>query len=303
MKRSAIAVAALAMVLAACGEASGPASPDATPERLTDPSVTATSTTASSRGTERPPDLRVEAGTTVLSLHPYSYCWTVEQKGVCADGIPQEPLPAVTLNGDSELTVEFPLDWQLTASLSSAGRPCDGVMVIDADPHGSPLGPIGPAGTYRVDVFGRGDGGDAGWAFELVSSEDRPAPSPFWQVFWSPGVGELEADAPFSASVGNITSPPTGVSATALVTASNGASAEFDLSIGDVGGCPTSTIGLDGPADFTARVVALGPAPFSAILTVTMERQTFTSTPLRWPDDFPANSNESTRVPVNASSG
>jgi len=247
-------------------------------------------------GLERPPDLRVTGDRTELLLSPYSYCWFVEGEGVCADGGPQEPLPTMTLDDTSELSVWLPLDWQLWATLLAGGEYCNGAMVIDADAQGSPLETLGPAGIYRVEVFGRGQNGDGAWAFELVTSKDRSSPPPYVQAFWFPSDRDLEADTPFYALVGNILAQPTEVSATVVVEASNGESEVFVLSVGDDGGCWASNIGLEGPAQFTARVLGLGPPPYAAILTVTIDGRTITGTPLLWPDDFPANSNESRRL-------
>jgi len=302
MGKTAVAFASVALMVAACSGETGPVGGGGSGEALeesTGTSVPPTTMSESPSGLERPPDLRVTGDGTELLLSPYSYCWFVEGQGVCADGVPQEPLPTMTLDDTSELSVQFPLDWQLWATLLTGGEYCSGAMVIDADPQGSPLETLGPVDTYRVEVFGRGQNGDAAWAFELVTSKDRSSPPPYLQAFWFPSDRDLEADTPFYALVGNIHAQPTEVSATAVIEASNGESEEFVLSVGDGGGCWASNIGLEGPAQFTARVLDLGPPPYAAILTVTIDEQTITGTPLLWPDGFPANSNESRRVAAN----
>jgi len=299
MGKTTVAFVAVALMFAACGGDTGPVGGSSSGEAIEESMGTSappTTLSGSPSGLERPPDLRVRADGIELLLSPYSYCWFVEGQGVCADGVPQEPLPTLTLDDSSELSVWFPLDWQLWATLLAGGEYCNGAMVIDADPQGSPLETLGPAGTYRVEVFGRGQHGDAAWAFKLVTSKDRSSPPPYVQVFWFPSDRDLEADTPFYAQVGNILAQPTEVSATVVVEASNGESEEFVLSVIDDGGCWASNIGLEGPAQFTAQVLGLGPPPYAAILTVTIDGRTITGTPLLWPDDFPANSNESRRV-------
>jgi hypothetical protein len=299
MKRKAI-VAAMVLLVAACGGEAELGSSGEVSEERAETAAPSTTMSESERGLERPPDLRVTGGATDLVIAPHSYCWTVDGQGVCADGAPQEPLPTVTLEDTSQLNLGFGLDWQLAVTLLAGGEWCNGAMVIDADPQGSPLESLGPAGTYRVEVFGRGDGGDAAWAFELVTRTDRPFPSPFVQVLWFPSDRELEADAAFYALVGNIPVPPAEIAATATVTASNGESVELQLSVGDNRGCWSSSIGFEGAPQFTAQVLELGPPPYAAVVTVAIDGSTITGTPVRWPDDFPANSNESSRVAANA---
>lgn len=296
-------VVAVAALIAACGDAANQTATEAGSGVRTETSAPSTTTAASQNELPGPPDLQVHADGTTVALLPYGYCWVTNGDWRCADGAPQEPLPTVTLDPDSELSVTFPLDWHLTVQLFTDGEYCNGVMVTDADPQGSPLESLGPAGTYRVEVFGRGEGGDAAWAFELVTTEDQPSPAPFWQVFWFPSERDLDIDAPFGASVGNIAIRPTQVSATAVATASDGASAEFGLSVGDDGGCWASSIGLESDTDFTAQVIDLGPPPYSVTVTITVDGQTITGNPVRWPDDFPANSNESSRTATSASTG
>jgi hypothetical protein len=202
------------------------------------------------------------------------------------------------VSADNQLTMAFPIDWQLTATLLPDGEYCNGEKVVTVDTGGTPLGALGPAGTYRVDVFGRGEGGDGAWAFELIVDEPLPAPEPYWQAFWYPGAGSLDEAARFSAQVGNVPTRPSEVSGSVSVEASDGASQNFELILGDDGGCWSSTLGFDGASDFAERVIELGPSPYSISLTVTIDGDTINGDPLNWPGDFPENSNESTRAPA-----
>lgn len=296
---------AVVLILAACGDETVHAGSLGSGESIGVPASPTTLPESPGR-LEGPPDLRITAGDTQMSIAPYSYCWSLNGQngqGVCADGAPREPLPTVTLDETSQLGLWFPLDWQLWATLFAGGQFCDGAVVIEVDPQGSSLESLGPADTYRVEVSGRGQEGDAAWAFELVTRNNRPSPPPFVAASWFPSGRDLEADAPFSAEVGNILAKPTEVSATVAVAASNGESTEFVLSIGDDGGCWGSSIDVLAPAQFTAQVLASGPPPFKAILTVTVDGRTIVGEPIRWPADYPANSNESRRVAANVMPG
>jgi hypothetical protein len=297
VKRLALAVVAVTLLAAACGDGAAPLGPDAAAQGRGRSSTSTTDTES-----DRPPDLRVATGDTEAVLSPYSYCWFTEGQGLCADGIPEDPLPTIIVSGGSALDLEFPLDWQLTATLSNGGDQCDGLMVATTNPAGALLEQLGPAGTYRVDVFGRGIGGDAAWAFQLVTKEDHPSLPAFWQAFWSPGESELDATAPFSASVQNIATQPIEVSASAVASAATGAMRAFDLSVIYDDSCWGSRLDLAGPDDFTAQVIELGPAPYEVIITVTIDGMTITTSPVRWPDDFPAGSNESGPLSANSSS-
>lgn len=244
----------------------------------------------------RPPDLVVVSGSEVLQLAPYGYCWSSgpeeNRQVTCADGVPPEPLPIIAL-ADTGVSTEFPLPWSLEAQLLPGGEYCNGGLRVVVDSDGGLGNDLGPAGTYRVEVFGRGEEGDAAWAFELVSTQDRQLPLAYAQVLWYPSDRDLESDAMLNVLIGNVAGPPTNSDASVLVTASNGASQQFDLSATDIGSCWESVVGFDADPAFTADTLQLGSAPYELTVTAVIDGSTITSDPVHWPDDFPANSNES----------
>lgn len=249
--------------------------------------------------TGRPPDLIVTAGEDRIALSPFGYCWSSAGQTVCADGAPPDPLPALIVDVGESLNVEFPLDWNLQGSLFTGEGYCDGSSIVDIALTESPITGIGPAGTYRVEIFGSGAEGDGAWAFELTTTEDQSEPLPFAQVLWYPSDRDLEEDASFGAHLGNLNTKPEEVSAVATVTSADGESEEFELQ-GDVDeNCWGSLVGLTGPDDLTARVLEMGSAPYDVTITFNVDETLITSQPFTWPDDFPANSNESTRKTVN----
>lgn len=248
---------------------------------------------------DRPPDFVIVAGDTELTVAASSYCWSrgadAERRVVCADGVPADPLPRITLGESDDLGVRFPLAWDLEAALLPAGDPDNGRLVVTVEPDGSPIERLGPAGRYRVELVGRGDRGSAAGTFELITTTDRGMPPPFAQVLWYPSDRVLEADARFFALIGNLAAAPGDGIASVTVTAANGASQQYALSPADPGGDSGSTVELEAAPGFTAGIIALGPPPYEATITVAFDGLNVTSDPVRWPDDFPTNSNESPR--------
>jgi hypothetical protein len=284
--------AALALVTAACG---GNVGGDTT-ETLQSGTTSTGPTTTSVPAEIRPPDLIVIAGSDEVALIPYSYCWHQDTDYVCADGEPADS-PALTLEDGDQLSLVFPVDWHLQGSLVPEDGPCDGTLEVDVLSDGTPITAIGPAGSYRFDVFGQGEGGEGAWSFGLTVVGDRPEPPMFLQTSWYPGGGDLDPDATFSAGLGNLSQIPAEISAQAVVTASNGASQVFDLAASTNDDCWTSTVSLGAPADFSGAVIDLGPQPFEVSVTVDVDGVSLMAETLTWPNDYPAYSSES-RSPV-----
>lgn len=285
MRISLVAVFLIALLVAGCGAGSGSVGSSDPAEEV-----------------GRPPDLMLAAGEDKLELSPFAYCWSSAGQTVCADGAPPDPLPVLTVNSGESLTVNFPLDWTLQGTLYVGEGYCDGSSIVDIDLDGAALEELGPAGTYRVEVFGRGEEGDGAWAFELTTTEDRSGPPPFVQVLWYPSDRDLDEGASFGAQLGNLTTKPKEVSAVVTVTSADGGSKEFELQ-GDVDdNCWGSTVGFAGPDNLTAQVLELGSAPYDVGVSFNIDETLFTSPTFTWPDDFPSNSNESSRKTVDPAS-
>jgi hypothetical protein len=283
----------IALLVAACEGGSGSGDGRATPGQ--------DRPSNSLGGLERPPDLVVTAGDEQLVLGPFTYCWSVGDRGVCADGAPPDPLPSLTLESGSDLIVDFPLRWEIQATLLPDGDHCEGV-VVDVDPIAPSVDTLGPAGMYLVEVFGRGEQGDAAWSFELITTEDRPGPPGYMQAFWFPSERALEATAPFGAQLGNLTEKPNNAAAVATVIASDGNSEDFTMTTDIAGDCWGSAISLQGPEDFTNSVLGLGPPPYEVVVKVTLDDRDVVGQAITWPGDYPSNSNESRRVPLQSAS-
>lgn len=295
MTRTRVALAALMVTVAACGGGPGFV---ATTQSVASSTTERPSTTFRVGEIGQPPDLVVAAGDHELVLSPWAYCWFSEGQGVCADGAPPEPLSSLTLESSAALSARFPLAWQLQATLFSGGGFCDGGQTLILDPNGAPVDGLRLAGTYEVEVFGRGEQGDAAFSFELITMDDRATPPLFVQSYWFPGSGEPDPDTTFSAQLGNLTEQPTEVTATATVTAADGSAQEFELSRVDDSDCWASAIALQGPAEMSSQVLELGLPPYDIVLETTVDGQPIVSEPIRWPDDYPSNGNEPSRISV-----
>jgi hypothetical protein len=267
------------MVVAACAASS-------------EPSVETTATTSGPTTTTSemtPPDLVVTSDDSELLLMPFSYCWSEAGQGICVDGTPPDPLPALSLGSGDELGFHFPLDWHLQGSLFPSEENC-AVMEVDILSDGTPVENLGPAGVYRMDIFGQGQDGDGAWSFQLSTDTDRPRPGMFVHTSWYPGEGDLDPDAPFTAMVGNLVTPPELVTAEVGVSISGRSAETFPL-VYTPSGC--STIDLEAPASFTSDVIDIGDPPYEMTINLEIDGDAYTSETLRWPNDYPTYSSDS----------
>jgi hypothetical protein len=266
-------------VLAACAANTEPSVPT--------PATTSTPATTISEMT--PPDLVVTSDDSELLMTPFTYCWSEAGQGICVDGTPPDPLPALSLGSGDHLGFHFPLDWHLQGSLLPGEGQCE-VMEVDILSDGTPVENLGPAGTYRMEIFGQGQDGDGAWSFQLATDTDRPRPGLFAHTSWYPGEGDLDPGAPFTAVVGNLVTPPEVVTAEVEVLASGGSAETFPLAY-TPSGC--STIDLEAPAGFTSDVIDIGDPPYEVTIDLEVDGETYTSETLRWPNDYPAYSSDS----------
>lgn len=285
------------VMLSACGAGSVGGDPDLSTTSTEALATTTPSTTSS----DRPPDLRVVAPSgSELVLAPFGYCWFEDGQGVCADGVPPDPLPSIALGEVGGLSLFFPLEWSMEVTVLPSDDQCEGVWSLEAEPDGTPIEALGEAGTLRLDVFARGEQGDAAWSFEVVSSSDRPVPPPYAQAYWQPSGDALREGVSLSIVIGNLAPRSESVTGSVTVTAQNGATHEFPLSPTIDPDCPGSTVLLEGPGGFTGDVLALGPEPYDLAITVELDGHVVAADPLRWPDGFPPDSNQSERLAVSA---
>lgn len=157
--RNAVLVAVVGMLLAGCGSFSA-----AVPGNAPSPAPTPTLTVR--HGDKEAPSFRpkpfiVRYAHTQLELEPYTYCWSGDSSGGCADGVDEDP-PAI--GSPKEIFVFVPTREfsQLVVTLEVLD---DGAADHAVEADSRSLGgrwwqvvpPRVPAGTYRVSLFASDD--------------------------------------------------------------------------------------------------------------------------------------------------
>lgn len=216
---------------------------------------------------ERPPPVKVRAGTTEFDLAAWTWCY----RSTCADGAPPANPPDV---GDAaEVEVSFPLDgWTFDAEFTPAGVPCPRRHSVATEQLSGVthlVRPAGPADTYDVTLFGRG-GGDLFVTFRWTTASDGPMPIPGARLaILADHDGEVDSYG-VELELANLASTPESAAAEVTVTAADGNALTFDASRAE--GCwPEGTVYWDGPAESGLEAAQLGPAPFTYEVVVTLD--------------------------------
>ncbi|WP_129664894.1 hypothetical protein [Phytoactinopolyspora endophytica] len=279
------------LLLAACGDTSSSDGDDVAPAD----SVTVSEMESPVEEQERlesgddleyPPDVIVRGGGETLELTPYVFCWS----SGCVDGAPPDPLP--DLGEQSDVTVEFPAeDWEFSASFRRAGDACARTQSIELERTSATtfrLRAAGVAGTYDVDLFGRGDGGDVAVQFRWTTTVAGELPEPEALIaVLADNDGTVDSYG-VELSVVNLGDTPDRAEATVTVTAADGASLSFEPT--PVGtedeGCEAveGLLVWNGPEDKGLEAAALGEPPFMYTVELELDgvRHEATAT---WPDE------------------
>lgn len=292
---AAVAVAAL-LGVAGCGAdepvpvAAGPGTTaGATTTTTTAAAAPVPSTTPTSRPIaeadpgstlEPPPPVTVRSAGAAFTLEPWTYCYG----NGCADGIPPADPPDV--GRTDEVVVSFPLPgWSFSATFSPTGVECPRhheVPLVAADDGTFTVTPAGPAGTYDVTLFGRGDG-DLFVTFRWTTTEDGPMPEPEARLAVIADHDGRPDSYGVELMLSNLAETPADASATVTVTAADGDALTFDATLAE--GClAEGTVFWDGPDDEGLAAVGLGPPPFTYEVEVVLDGSRHTAT-ATWPDD------------------
>ena len=251
----------------------------------------------------RPPNLVVTSGEERLELEPWTYCWTSGTNGVCADGMPPDPLPSFE-SPVTELVIEYPLDWGMLATFYPEGSEyCDGQTVIQVVPGGETLAPPVATGGHFVEIFAQGDGGDAIWSFTFETTADNDRPPPHAEVYWYQDVDETDPGVSMEVNVANVAQQPDQVAMEAVVTDATGATSEFafDTETGLDSSCWSG--GIHGRADPGTTGIPGDAAPYDIEITFETDGEVWVVEPVRWPEDFIDGGNTSEWLPVEPSEG
>lgn len=278
MRRSVIGAAVL-LAAAACGgdevtTVTGDEPPDV--EERRDPGT----------DVEGPPDVIVRGGGTKVELQPYTFCWG----DVCADGTEPDPPPDV--GSPAELEVEFPEpDWGFSARFKRAGDLCARSQVAELEalsPTTHRLVPHGAAGSYDVNLSGRGASGDLFALFRWTTRVDGPLPEPeAWLSVLADHDG-LVYHSGVELRVTNLASSPDQATAHVTVTSAGGEQLTFEptQSSGVPEGCDAieGSLSWRSPEADGERAPALGEPPFDYTVDLELDGRSYVGT-ATWPDD------------------
>lgn len=229
-----------------------------------------------------PPSVAVGGEGDAVELQPWTWCWT----NGCVDGIPPED--PTDLGSAQELVVGFPADgWDFEAVFRPAGQPCGRAQTVPLEQAAAGeyrVLPAGPAGTYDVDLLGRGPQGDVVVTVQWTTVTDGPLPSP------SASLAVLAEDDGTVESYGvelvldDLAATPERAEADITVTSSSGRSATLEPTRSG-GECQEEGwVSFTGPAEQGQQATALGTAPFTYDVDLLLDGQRHTGT-ATWPDD------------------
>ncbi|MFT3872496.1 MAG: hypothetical protein QM714_07600 [Nocardioides sp.] len=299
------AVAAIAIVVPALTGGGAPHQVTGSGQ-TSEPTTSTTPTTDSTPGTPTSvptstdgptgemPNLVLQLEDREVALRAWTACWG----NGCVDGFPPPDLAQV---GSPDQVIawspEADMRWSVTfvetgvkdkcaRSISYSAKPYDGHHVL--------LEPAGPAGSYRVDVFGRApSGGDVVYSFGWTTPTAGRAPKP------AAGIAAVLADHDgkldsygVELSISDLATQPASAEATITVTSSTGESVQF-VPRGP-GACTDA-----GNLFFTLRdgsaATRIGPGPFTYSVDLVLDGTHYTGTG-RYPDDVQKGNEPSVRL-------
>lgn len=240
-----------------------------------------------------PPPLRLRGGGRELTITPWSFCWSGEGMGVCADGRPPDSPPDI--GGPGEIEVEFPVPgFEFTATARPHGAECGRAHTVTLERVGTTtyrLRPLGAAGDWDVTLFGRGakeaaSKGDLSATFRWHTPTDGPNEAPHATASIIGGTGSDIRSFGVEVAVHDLreTPRPDRVSATAMVTSSEGASMSIDLERKEIECMAEGSVYFTAPREVGEAAARLGTPPFRYRITLVVDSVSYQAT-ATWPDD------------------
>jgi hypothetical protein len=270
--------AAILLSLAACGDAAPPVSE---PEPRKSPTVLRGSEPLEPGGLKAPPPVTVTSLGRSIELHAWTYCY----KNGCADGAPPPDPPAI--GSADEVIIQFPLkQWSFKASFSKADEKCARVQTVPLTAIGDGqfvLRPAGFADTYDVTLMGRGNG-DLFTTFTWTTPVDGPLPEPSGRLaVLSDHDGAVDSYG-VELELRNLERTPRRATARITIEARDGEPLTF-MAKRARGQCfPEGTVYWDGPDNKGTQAAALGDAPFTYEVEITLDGERYVAH-ATWPDD------------------
>jgi len=184
------------------------------------------------------------------------------------------------------IEIEFPLvGWTFDASFVPVGVACprrQTVPVAKSGEHSYVLEPAGPADTYDVTLFGRGDG-DLFVTFRWTTLHDGPMPVPEARLAVLADHDGAVDSYGVELWLSGLRATPRSAIAEVTVTAANGRFLSFEAVRGR--GCSgEGTVYWDGPDRAGLRAARLGPAPFTYDVAVVLDGVQYRAR-AAWPAD------------------
>lgn len=161
MVAAVVLVGAVGTAAALASRPSGEQRPDVTTDRVTPADLPPV------WDGQGPPPIALDLGSREATLLPWTSCYSSNGGGSCSDGMPLPPFEDA--GAQDEVRFRFPVArWRFHVAFVPRHDGCGSASRARVDPDGAYsytiAAPTTP-GDYRVDVSGRGPGGDAYYSF------------------------------------------------------------------------------------------------------------------------------------------
>jgi hypothetical protein len=270
------------------------------PTDAADPAASSPSPTETQRPeptyewSEKPSPVVLRLAGRDLELKPWSYCWDgpPDRKGfspgICVDGYAQtKDLEGV----GSPDSVDFwfgVTDWGFQATFTELGVDCPRQHTVQAtrtDDQMFRVDPAGPAGRYRVDLFGRGRYGSVSTSFLWTTPADGPTDQPTADIALISGDGDELWAYQLEVGVQDLAFQPREADVEVTVTSANGRSMSLDAEQEEHGNCyAEGSLFFRGGEDPAQQAAQLGPPPFTYQVQLILDGRRYLGTAV-WPRD------------------
>jgi hypothetical protein len=265
-----------------------------------DPSTSSPSPSATQRPeptyewSEQPSPVVLRLADRDLELNPWSYCWDGppnrkgSSPGICIAGYAEtKDLEGV----GSPASVDFWFgveDWDFQATFTELGADCPRQHTVQARRSGDQtfrLDPAGPAGRYRVDLFGRGRHGSVSTSFLWTTPTDGPTEQPSAYIALVSGNGDELLAYQLEVGVRDLAFQPREADVEVKVTAANERSMTLDAELEEDHECyAEGSLFFRGEQDPAQQAARLGPAPFTYEVLLTLDGEQHVGRAV-WPRD------------------
>jgi hypothetical protein len=266
-----VAVTALVILAAACSDAAGDPAPIETSTSVAAPGTEVSA--PAPVGSEGPPALRVEAGSSTVLTYGFDYCWT---PGGCADSFGSETPTPIDVDAPS-VSIAWIDGGELSAGYRWDDDECGARLSLELIGPGTWSLAMPPEpGTYRIDLFGESAEGTTRFSVLASSSIGGPPLLPIASVWWP------DTDDEFLMSVNLYGVDPTTEAYIDVVAADRVATVLPIQLYESAASCPPF---IEGESVVVGGVGSLGVAPHEATLFVFSEAGQYELT-WEWPRDI-----------------